>query len=255
VAATRSSSGSRWLVPRRVRGEEYLDAPGVDEEVVTRSLHDVARANRLFGGARAVVAEVRDALPTASPRHATLLDVGTGLGDIPRRVRAMAAEQGVTVITFGIEMSSPLAREAASPALGMARADALCLPFGDASIDIVTCSQVLHHFQGDALRRLLAEMDRVARARVIIAELRRSWIAAAGIWLASYPLGFHPVSRHDGVVSVLRGFRRAELRELIREATGIQPRVVNRALFRVTASWAPRAAAKPRATDAVGRAR
>ena len=61
--------------------------------------------------------------------------------------------------------------------------DALALPFATDSVDVVTCSQVLHHFeQGDSLR-LLGELTRVARRRVIVAELRRSRTAAAGLWL------------------------------------------------------------------------
>jgi len=87
---------------------------------------------------------------------------------------------------------------------------------------------------------LLAEMTRVARVRVIVADLRRAWAAAAGLWIASWALGFHPVSRHDGVVSVLRGFRAGELSDAVTAATGRVPLVRNRRGFRVTASWSPR---------------
>jgi len=109
----------------------------------------------------------------------------------------------------------------------------------DASIDVVACHQVAHHFQGDALAVFVREMHRVARHRVIISDLRRSWVAAAGIWTASFPLRFHPVSRHDGVLSVLRGFTVAELRALVYESCGVHALVCRRAGFRLTASWAP----------------
>ena len=74
---------------------------------------------------------------------------------------------------------------------------------------------------------------------MLVVPLRRSWLAAAGIWLASYPLRFHPVSRHDGVVSVLRGFTRSELHELVHAATRAAPAVRSRVGFRVTAVWTP----------------
>ena len=98
---------------------------------------------------------------------------------------------------------------------------------------------MLHHFPDDELALVLGEMDRVARVRAVVADLRRSWIAVAGIWAASYPLRFHPVSRHDGMVSVLRGFTARELEASVRRATGVVPVVRRRAGFRVTASWAP----------------
>jgi len=76
--------------------------------------------------------------------------------------------------------------------------DARALPLADRSVDIVICSQVLHHFFDGETAQVLRELDRVARLRVIVADLQRSRLAAAGIWLASFLLAFHPVSRHDG---------------------------------------------------------
>ncbi|MEJ7812861.1 MAG: hypothetical protein WKG32_20775, partial [Gemmatimonadaceae bacterium] len=87
--------------------------------------------------------------------------------------------------------------------------------------------------------RLAEELNRVARRLVIVSDLRRSWVAAGGIWLASWALRFHPVSRHDGVVSVLRGFTPAELAELVLAATGRSARVRERLGYRLSAAWEP----------------
>lgn len=202
---------------------------------------DVARSNALFGGAHAVVAELDDLLRPGAEgtRTFSLLDVGTGLGDIPARVRTRAAAQGVTVCTVGLDTSEALAVAAHDARLPMLRADARRLPIADRAFDVVICSQVLHHFRRDDGIALLRELDRVARRRVIVSDIRRSWLAAAGIWLASWPLRFHPVSRHDGVVSVLRGFIPEELGALVHAAVGITPRVRRHRGFRVAASWAP----------------
>jgi hypothetical protein len=74
------------ITPARRGGIEILDDPAVDPEVMKRSMRDVACANTLFGGKRAALAEVMPALKAVG-RAATLLDVGTGRGDIPRAVR------------------------------------------------------------------------------------------------------------------------------------------------------------------------
>ncbi|MDF1506122.1 methyltransferase domain-containing protein, partial [Roseisolibacter sp. H3M3-2] len=226
------------FTPRaRRRGVEYLDEPGVDGATVVRSLADVARSNALFGGRRAVLGAVADALDGV--REATLLDVGTGMGDIPFHARRLAERRGVRLATVGVELSEPLARAARARVGDVVRADAFALPFADASVDVVTCSQVLHHFADPDAARLLAELQRVARRRVVVGDLRRSWVAAAGFWLASWPLGFHPVTRHDGVVSVLRGFTAAELAALARSAGARAPAVRRRLGWRLVASWAP----------------
>lgn len=229
------------LAPTRRRGIELLDDPSTDTALATRSLQDVARSNHWFGGANAVIAELVPVLAAARGRSAplTLLDVGTGAGDIPELARRIADRGGVRLLTMGLEVTPALAA-ASRPRSGDAIAgDALALPFADRSVDIVACSQVLHHFEAADGARLLAEMNRVARVRVIVADIRRAWAAAAGLWVGSWALGFHPVSRHDGVVSVLRGFRAAELSAAVVAATGCLPSVRNRRGFRVTASWTP----------------
>ncbi|MCU0636884.1 MAG: hypothetical protein MUE41_18595, partial [Gemmatimonadaceae bacterium] len=53
------------------------------------------------------------------------------------------------------------------------------------------------------------------------------------------PLRFHPVSRHDGVLSVFRGYTADELRTLVRQAVGRDPVARTRMGWRVTASWTP----------------
>ena len=230
------------LTPRRRRGVELLDVPGVDPAVVVRSLRDVSRSNTLFGGRRAVLRALAPVLRAAAGTELTLLDVGTGLGDIPWHARRLAERLGVRLRTVGVELSEPLARASAARTDLAVRADAFALPLADRAVDVVTCSQLLHHFAEPEAARLLRELGRVARRAVVVSDLRRSWLAAGGFWLASRALGFHPVTRHDGVLSVLRGFTAPELGALVLGAVG-RPAAVRRRLgWRVVACWTPGAA-------------
>ena len=226
------------LTPRRRRGFEILDAPDVDPQVVTRSLADVAKVNSLFGGVSSLVSELQECLEQL-PRSATLLDVGTGLGDIPARARAVAAKRRIVLTTIGLDLACELVEASRASLEWSICGDALHLPFADRSVDVVMCSQLLHHFTGDDALTLLREMNRVARCRVIVSDLRRSWISAAGLWLVSFPLRFHAVSRHDGVVSVMRGFTTGELADTVQAAVKRRPVAHRRRGFRVTTSWAP----------------
>jgi len=217
---------------------ELLDDPSVAPEIMARSMRDVERSNLIFGGLRAALDEVGPALGEV-PRCATLLDVGTGTADIPAAARTIAERRGVTLRTIGFDSSEVLLRGHRERHASVVRGDALHLPFRDRSVDIVMCSQVLHHFREPEAIRLIAEMNRVARARVVISDIRRSWIAAGGLWMASFLLGFHSVSRHDGVVSVMRGFVPEELSALVTSAIGLRAEVNRHLGFRVTASWKP----------------
>ena len=226
------------ITPPRRRGIEYLDEPGIDPRLVRRSLADVALANTLFGGTRAVLLEIGAVLPELGAT-ATLLDVGSGVGDIAARARQLARTHGKELSLVTIDMAETLAVASRARTGNAVRGDATALPFADRSVDLVMCSQTLHHFDDTTASSVLRELDRVARIRVIVSDLRRSWIAAAGLWMASFPLGFHPVSRHDGVVSIMRGYAGDELRRLITAAIGRAPNVRRRMGWRVTATWSP----------------
>ena len=238
------------LTPARRRGIEILDDPNVDPAVRERSIRDVTRSNRWLGGLRAAVNEADAALReiATGTQPAMLLDVGTGLGDVPAAAAARAAARDTPIITIGVDEAASLLRSARSRLTHVVCANALALPFRDHAIDVVMCSQVLHHFEDENAERLLREMDRVARHAVVVADLRRSWFAAIGFWLVSFPMRFHRVTRHDGVVSVLRGFTPADLRRLVRNATGVAPRIRHWLGYRLTARWTPRATAPLEAT-------
>ena len=223
------------LVPARRRGFEHLDDPATAPALRERSLRDVTRANTLLGGTHAVLAELRRLVPPSG--EATLLDVGSGLGDIPARAARMAQRRGARLVTVAVDGAESLLAASRGRVDLAACADARRLPFHDASVDIVTCSQMLHHFEDVEIPFVLRELQRVARRAVVVSDLRRSWIAAAGFWLVSWPLGFHPVSRHDGFTSVLRGFTPRELARHVRTATGRAPDVRRHPGFRVTATW------------------
>lgn len=226
------------LTPSRRRGVEILDDPAVDPALMRRSMRDVERANVMFGGRRAALAEL-DGILRELPDGSTILDVGTGRGDIPAAVKARAKSLGKSLHTIGIDQSLPLVVEHYPGNDVVVRGNALSLPFHDASVDVVLASQVLHHFPEKAAIAMVREMNRVARRRVVISDLRRSVMAATGLWMSSFLLGFHPVSRHDGVVSVMRGFIPSELAEIVAKATGQRPEVHRRLGFRLTTSWEP----------------
>ena len=217
---------------------ELFDDPAADDATVVASLRDIARANRFLGGAAAALRRLDELLRAAAAGATlTLLDVGTGDGDLPRAARARAARAGIRLRLLAIERHPAAARHAARGGdITLLRADAAALPFASRSVDLVLCSQLLHHYRGAAVTAIVAELGRVARLGVVIVELRPSPVAALGLWLASYPLRFHPVSRRDGVTSVWRGFTAPALRLVCADA-GVAAEVRSHALFRVTAAW------------------
>ncbi len=222
---------------------ELLDDPRSDADDVVASLRDIARINRAFGSAAAAASRLGEQLASVPlGAEVTLLDIGTGAADIPRLVRRRAEKRGIRVTIIGLERIAAAAREAARGGDVLALiADGGRLPFADRSIDLVLCSKLLHHLPGEPGLVLIREMDRVARLGAVVSDIRRSPVAAAGIWLASFPMRFHPATRRDSVISVFRAFTPAELQRVC-ERAGVRARIKRHPGWSLTAAWCPNAA-------------
>ncbi|MFI5235514.1 MAG: methyltransferase domain-containing protein [Gemmatimonadales bacterium] len=216
-------------------GQELLDDPAADAARVTTSLGNVQRSNRWFGGTAAALHGLRRVLGPAQGR-VTLLDIGTGLGDVPRVAVRWAARRGVTLAPIGLERHRTAAHLAAGSDLPLLLGCAGALPVRDASVDIVLLSQVLHHLERTAAIALLRAADRVARRGVVVADLRRSEVAVRLFEIGATLLRFDADTRTDGITSVRRGYSSTELRALA-EAAGVAATVERRPGFRLVLWW------------------
>ncbi|HEY7568903.1 MAG TPA: methyltransferase domain-containing protein [Gemmatimonadaceae bacterium] len=221
---------------RRLSGREATDDATANRGEVIATLRDIRRANFILGGTRVVVSEAMN-LTKHSAGPLTLLDVGSGTGDVVHALARALASRGVRTRTIAVEQSFILGIIARPETDEVIAADALCLPIRDRSVDVVICSQVLHHFDDQRARILIAELYRVSRVGVVIGELERDAIASALFRAVAPALRFHPVTVHDGLLSIERGFRGPELRELVRSAVPRDVVVRRRFPFRLTASW------------------
>lgn len=198
---------------------------------LTRSLDQLRLVNRYLGGYGATMAALGPWLASRAGKKTRLLDIGTGVGDFPEVIVRWAARRN---LDSGLEITAidanpatvAYAREALSrrlpPALAakitVECADALALPYPEKSFDICLAAMFLHHFPTDQAVAVLGEMRRVARCGVIVNDLQRHPLAYYGIWALAQILPASAMVRHDGPLSVLRGFTRAELVEIAERA-------------------------------------
>lgn len=212
--------------------EEILDGRGQGVGELTRSLGHVSAVNRWLGGDRSILLHLRPLLRLRGPRL-TLLDVGVGDADLLRR---LAGELEGAARLVGVEIHPGIVRVArertrALPRVRVIRADGLSLPFSDDAFDVALSSLTLHHLPDAGARRLLREMARVSRARILVSDLERCVANYAGALLLSSTLWrTDPITRNDGPLSVLRSFTPAELRRLA-EAAGLARARVHRHFF------------------------
>jgi ubiquinone/menaquinone biosynthesis C-methylase UbiE len=98
------------------------------------------------------------------------------------------------------------------------------LPFPERSFDVAMSSLFFHHLSNEHCVRVLAQMWRIARRRVIINDLHRHAVAYFSIRGLTRLFSRSPMVRHDAPVSVRRSFRPAELLAIAEQA-GVPARV------------------------------
>lgn len=195
----------------RVDSEEILDSdqcPAPDRDT---SLRDLCRINRWFGGVATTRSMIARVASVSGQRHFSVLEVASGFGEVPRAAASQLAKNGITLdITDLDRMGSHLRRGHRALA-----ADALALPFRDASFDLVSCSLFAHHLSPDDLSRFAEEAARVSRYAVLINDLIRHPLHLALVY-AGFPLMRSYVSRVDGVASVRRAYTPDEVRQILK---------------------------------------
>lgn len=181
---------------------ETMDDPALPLPETERALRELARVHRWVGNG----CLWRQLLPVLArgPRVQKLLDVGTGDGHVAAAARRRAVTRGVALRVVGLD------RKLAHLTIGRRHGfdqlrvvgDALALPFRDGAVEVAISSLFQHHFDRAAGRRVLAEMQRVARRAAVVVDIRRSPLGGVLGRLVLTLLRMGPITAHDGRVSL-----------------------------------------------------
>lgn len=214
---------------KRELTSEIMDAPQVPRNDLDRALRYIRWINTRFGGVHALLSHLEPwSARWEKGRPVTLLDVGTGSGDLPLAAAKWAKARGHDLRVTGLDKhptTTALARdyisvnhEGGGGAVTIVEGDALELDqqYSAGSFDYVHAGLFLHHLNEDHIVRVLTSMNRIARRGIIWNDLVRSRIGYAFIWL--FTIGQPEIVRHDARVSVKAGFTKPEAMNLARAA-------------------------------------
>lgn len=203
------------LVARDEHARERMDDPGCDPRRLARTYASFRLVNALVAGwRRAYRRHLRPQL--RADGATTLLDIGSGGGDVARALARWAHRDGFDLRVTGID-PDPRAHAWARrrpPVAGVQFRRALSseLVAGGERFDLVISNHLLHHLDEEQLDGLLEDSARLARRAVVHSDIRRGRLAFALFSLLTWPLFPGTFIREDGLTSIRRSHTAAELR-------------------------------------------
>jgi ubiquinone/menaquinone biosynthesis C-methylase UbiE len=208
---------------KRSTEKEMMDLPCQPKELLAGDLRNLRIINRYLGGYRNVLRGLARLVNEQKLDRFTLLDVGTGSGDIPTVIARWARRRQIAARISGLEREAATVEEAVDqtrnfPEITILRGDAMAPPFGADSFDFVLTSQLLHHFKDEQIIALLRTWARLARRGIIVSDLVRHPVAYHGIRLLTKGFTRNIMTRTDAPLSVQRACTISEWRELLRQA-------------------------------------
>ena len=200
--------------------DELLDGE-LDVQTLEGNLRDLARLNSLLDGAGVSYRALRPFLDRGKPLR--LLDIGTGMADIPRALMGAAARANRQLEVVATDVRPEIVgmawqTAAPEPAFEVRLAAPNRIDEPDASFDVVHASLVLHHRDPQDAVALLREMARVAARAVIVNDLDRGrhWLLMARVMARL--LTRNAYTRNDAPLSVQRAYRPNEIVQMAARA-------------------------------------
>ncbi|QNF34122.1 methyltransferase domain-containing protein [Adhaeribacter swui] len=207
---------------------ELMDDPNVDTAALRRNLKELEIINKWLGG-NEVVTDALDTLwkeGVLNPEIITTLqiaDLGCGGGDILREVAEWAFEKNMNATLTGVDTNPVMIKYAQQTCKDLTNiyfleADIFSANFKKNKYDIIICSLFCHHFTDAQLQKLLRQLKQQARLAIVINDIHRHPFAYYAIKWLTYFFSRSYLVKNDAPLSVLRAFRRVELKQLFKAA-------------------------------------
>jgi ubiquinone/menaquinone biosynthesis C-methylase UbiE len=213
------------LLERRATEPEKFDLPGRSLAMVQEDYQQLARVNRLFRFAEPFQRLIPATVGEAQCRSLSVLDLGAGDCSMGETLEGWARSKQWEWEVTHLDLN-PLALSLNDNPRRVV-GSALALPFRDDSFDVVIAAQMTHHLEvPKGVVSHFREAYRVARKMVVIYDLHRTlpmYLLVLGTLICMRaPKDF----RHDGLLSVKKGWRPPEWLAMARDA-GIAKPVVS----------------------------
>lgn len=201
----------------RSTAPEIMDDFQMEGEILRDALDKIASINQLLGGNKVTLEGVRS-LISGQPKSAVIriMDIGCGNGDMLRTLADYAIKMDLNFVLTGIDANNFTVAHARKLSARYPNISYDCVDIFDQldkpiASDIVLCTLTLHHFKDEEIISLLQHYHDGAGLGIVVNDLERSAVAYHLFRALCFVFRLNDMSREDGLVSILRGFKRADL--------------------------------------------
>jgi len=202
---------------KRSDADEIMDDFALEGETLREALDKIAKINQLLGGNKLTLQGVQKLLENKSKTtEIRIVDIGCGNGDMLRYLADYAKNNNWNFKLIGVDANNFTINHAINLSKDYSTISYLCedifdTEFDNLKCDIVLCTLTLHHFKENELEKLMAQFYKNTTIGIVVNDLQRSAIAYRLFQALCFVFQLNKMSKEDGLVSILRGFKRSEL--------------------------------------------
>lgn len=193
-----------------------MDDFSLEGEELRDALDKLAGINKLLGGNAVTLQGVRELIRLDPGRKKfRIADIGCGNGDMLRLLADYAREHSLEFELIGIDANAFTVAHAASLSEKYFNISYRCEDIFQSTpeepFDIVLCTLTLHHFSDREIVDLLRTFKNRSTLGIVVNDLHRSKMAYYLFKAVCFVFGLNRMSREDGLVSILRAFKKEDL--------------------------------------------
>ena len=196
---------------------EIMDDFAMEGEILRDALDKIAKINQLLGGNQLTLRGVQELIQKIPKgTKITIVDVGCGNGDMLRTLAKYGLENHLNFSLIGIDANNFTVNHAQNLSNNYSNISYRCEDIFDKAFaalkyDIALCTLTLHHFKEDKILELMSVFNTNSRVGIVINDLHRSAISYRLFQALCFVFRLNSMSREDGLVSILRGFKKEDL--------------------------------------------
>ncbi len=217
---------------KRSEAPEIMDDFNLKGEILRDALDKIASINRLLGGNKVTLQGLKLLLKAHGSvtensgagnintenvqTEITILDVGCGNGDMLRTLADYASKNHLTFTLIGMDANAFTIKHAERLSVNYPNISYICADIFEEIkqaklYDVILCTLTLHHFKNEEIITLMNAFNSQTKLGIVVNDLHRSKVAYFLFTLLCFVFRLNKMSKDDGLVSILRGFKKKEL--------------------------------------------